>query len=177
MTTLIIQTPGAVVPLANSYLDEVASEALALKYGISAWTNYSGAGDKSTALFLGANFLETTYGPAFLGCITSTTQTMSFPRKKFYTNLRRLVPEGDIPEEILVAQLQLALLSLTGTDLFAPPPQSGNLKVLSERVEGDVARTQEWFSPNAAATSPTYAIGVGLSPYLNNAYGNRTIHA
>lgn len=176
MTTLIVQTPGAVVDNANTYLDSTAADALAVKYGVSAWTAYTG--DKTLALFQGANYLESVYGPQFGGRLTVESQPMSFPRTKFYTTSGKVVESGDIPEAVLYAQLQLATLSATGTNLFAAPSANSNLSELTQSVDGAVARTQKWFSPNTTAASATYPIGVQLAPYLNSGASNgRTVRA
>lgn len=176
-TTLIVQTPGLPVSNANTYLDVSASDVLAAKYGMTVWVNEV-VKDKSTPLFLAAQYLEQTYGTEFSGCISTNTQSMSFPRTKFYTTNGQLVEQGVIPEVLQVAQLQLALLVLTGTDLNAPPSAAGNLKQLTETVDGGVNRTQIWFGPNQANYSPSYQVGTILSPILNSASSrNRTYRA
>ncbi len=174
MTTLIVQTSGAVVDNANSYLDVTTSDALATKYGLTTWV--SNAGDKSTALFLAAQNLESIYGSSFAGCVTIQTQPMSFPRTKFYKNNGLVVLEGTIPEELTLAQLKLAIQSISGIDLNAPPATTGNLSELTQKVFEGVERTQKWFSPNYASTNPKFEIGQILSPILL-ANNSRTIRA
>lgn len=174
MTTLIVQTPGDAVADANSYLDVTAADALAVKYGMATWTAYTG--DKSVALFQGANYLEVVYGPQFNGRLVSTTQAMSFPRTKFYTTTGKEVAQGEIPEAILLAQLQLATVATT-ENLFAAPSSNSNLSELTQSVDGAVSRTQKWFSPNTVSESKTYSAGMVLTPYLNSSSNGRTVRA
>src|SRR5690606_30024478 len=104
-TTLVVQTEGEFVENANTYLSVVASDALATKYGLTAWT--SASGDKTTPLFLATQFLETTYGPNFKGYLTEDLQPLSFPRTEFQKNTGQTVLEGYIPQELQLAQVKL----------------------------------------------------------------------
>jgi hypothetical protein len=174
--TLIVQTPGAIVPNANTYLDVAMSDILAAKYGLTAWVD--SLLDKTTPLFVATQYLESTYSGSFRGRLLEPTQPLSFPRTTFYKSNGQIVEQGAIPEELTLAQLQLAIQSLNGVDLYAPPSQNGNLKRLTEAVEGAVNRTQEWFSPNSSTSNPKYQIGVILTPILSgSSFGNRTYRA
>lgn len=173
---LIVQTPGAIVPDANTYLDVAMSDILAEKYGLTDWV--TSTADKTSPLFVAAANLEAVYGSSFKGCLLDPTQPMSFPRTTFYKDNGMIVEEGTIPEELTLAQLKLAIQSLNGVDLYAPPTSSGNLKRLTEAVEGAVNRTQEWFSPNSTTSNPKYEIGIILDPILTGASNNnRTYRA
>lgn len=174
MTTLVVQTAGAIVPNANSYLDVTSSDTLATKYGLTTWV--SNIGDKSTALFLAGQYLENIYAASFAGAITDKSQPMSYPRTDFYKPSGKLVLEGSIPEELTLAQLKLAIQSIAGNDLYAAPAKTGNLSELTEEVTDGVKRTQKWFSPNLAQSNPNYEIGTILSPILNSS-SNRTVRA
>ena len=174
MTTLIVQTAGAVVANANTYLDETSSNTLATKYGLTAWTSYTG--DKSVALFLATQNLENVYSKSFLGSITVETQPLAFPRTQFYKSAGTIVTEGTIPEELTLAQLKLAIQSSQGINLYAAPDTTGNLSEITETVDQGVSRTRKWFSPKLAQSNNKYEIGQILSPILNSS-SQRTVRA
>jgi hypothetical protein len=175
MTTLVVQVPGEPVENANSYLDVTASNTLAAKLGVTAWTDYTG--DKTVLLYRAAQYLENTWGSDFNGRITTDTQTMSWPRTEFKNTRGQTVVRGSIPEAVLEAQLLLASQLTTSANLQNTEADT-QLSELTVSVDGAVARTQKWFAPVAKSATAQILVYSILNPYLSAASGgSRTVRA
>jgi hypothetical protein len=136
MTTTLVCETGAQLPNANSY----ANLAYATSYFANN-TDWAGTTDDLTnALAVAFQSLELLYGPRYLGVMLPTSlQVALFPRLPFTDNNGRLIRSNVIPDFLLRAQCEIALLSLNGTDVF--PIRSTDQNVARKTTKLDVLTT------------------------------------
>jgi hypothetical protein len=146
--TIIIED-GTIVEGANSYVTAVEFIAYADDLGIEI------IGDVNPVLIESAQYIASFEG-RLKGSLVSREQYLSYPRSD-------LVLEGfewnddEIPRQVKLCQMALALDLAEGIDLYNPP-QSESVGIKSERVEGAVAveyavKESSKLSRNSTATA------------------------
>lgn len=130
----------------NSYIDEVdAAEYIAIE-GLDALT------DAENSLIRATRALDRLFGQRFTGTKTLSTQALQFPRNGATT----------VPQEVLDATVELAVMIESGTNLYAQPDPL--LKSESVSV-GDISETRT-YRDTGYSTNFLYKLEVILSPYL-----------
>lgn len=133
MTTLTCEN-GSMRADANSY----ASLDYANNYFASDadWSSYSDD-EKTAALATAFTSVELLYGPNYMGTILPTSaQVALFPRLPFTDNNGRLIRNYAIPDCLLKAQCEIALMSLQGVDVFPIRSTKRNIAEQSVGLEG-----------------------------------------
>lgn len=166
MTTTLIVEDGTRVSTANSY----ATLAYANSYfpATSDWSGYSDS-DKTDALATAFQSLELLYGPNYLGAIFPTSvQVALFPRLPFTDNNGRLIRQNVVPDCLLRAQCEIALLYLEGTNVF--PIKGTKRNVAEQSVAMDGLKSQvKYLTPVEDETFPGFRkIDLLLKPILRN---------
>lgn len=119
----------AVIIGENSYATIVEADAYALDRGLADWASLT-TDQKSSALILGCDYLEATYGHAWQGYRTNPEQTLSWPRTDVVVE-GRAVPSNSVPMAILKANIEMALRAGAGEPLIADQGQ----QVVKEKVD------------------------------------------
>lgn len=125
----IVVEDGSIVTGANSYVTEAEFIAYADARGVTIGT----ADDPETLLIKAVDYLES-FSPRFKGDRVERDQPLSWPRSGAVIEEWEW-SNGEIPRQVINAQLALAFEIHGGEDPFNP---STNMPVVMERVEGAV---------------------------------------
>lgn len=109
----LITTPGASDAEADASVAE--TDAYFSARGVTTWTGTTTA--KENALRVGASFVSNQYRGEWPGVRTSETQSRPWPRTGVYDTDGYLIANNVIPEQVKQANMEAALLSLTGVSL------------------------------------------------------------
>lgn len=125
--TLTVET-GAIVPNANSFVDEQAIVDYALARGVT--LPFTSDAEQDAVAVLGIKAADYLKIMPWKGEVVSTTQTMPWPRKNM--NVTPSFPENSVPSSVIEAQLQLTLLVHGGTVLI--PTSTGTGFLVKEKI-------------------------------------------
>ena len=133
----MIVEDGSNVLNANSYLSvEYADEYFAL-YGQLDWTGE--ITDKEQALIIATRAIDLLYRDQFMSYkLVDSKNELAFPRYAFYDNLYIYHSNKDIPKSLKDATAEIALMVLSGIDVFPKPSTEAYVK--SSTVEIDVLK-------------------------------------
>ncbi len=106
--TLIVQTDGAAVAGANTFVDVTFADLYFSDRGVTDWDTVA---EKETALYRAAQYLETNY--CYKGQLYDEALEVPFSRKNVCDNEGRSL-DGIVPEQIKEAQCELALQGSKG---------------------------------------------------------------
>lgn len=150
---------------ANSYCTAAFADQYHALYGDTGW-----AGDpavKEKALLAACQSLDLLYGPKFASRPLEGVQSLLWPRYPF-ADRNGLTRVGGVPVELQRAQAELALMHLTGADLFPEGNTQG--AVVSESVQvGEIATSTTYGKagkPDTAAYEGFRKIDLLLWPLL-----------
>jgi hypothetical protein len=132
MTTpaLIIET-GAIVSGADSFVTQADFATYAANFGLTVGT----VEEQKQALRAAAVFIGT-YETRLKGTKIERDQPLPFPRKDL-TIEGFTWSDDEIPRQVILCQMQLAIDLRSGIDIYNPP-QSASVPVKREKVDGAV---------------------------------------
>lgn len=154
MPTLIVET-GAGLATANSYA--TAAEATAYFDALSTPTAWSSAttDNKEKALRMATQWLDTTYGQAWIGARESSTQALDWPRTYAYDAAGELLADV-VPSRLKAATAELAVKYLQDPTAFQPDVAAGEAGVLEESVSvGPISTTTRFAGTKTTAVEFT----------------------
>lgn len=134
--------------------------------GITTWTGTDAA--KEAALVRGCDYLERMYRGRWVGIKTTELQALSWPRGWVSDVDGYAISADTIPVQVQNANLEAALLILTGTDL-EPVLERGGM-VTREKVKAGPVESEAEYSAGASVRSVVTAIDgllVGLVTNTN----------
>jgi len=126
---------------AESYASVAAADAYVAARGLSGWDGLAQQ-QKESALILGCDYLEVTYGQSWQGCRTSPEQTLSWPRAGVVVD-GRTVPSDSIPVAVIKANIEMALRAGAGEPLIADQGR----QVVKEKVDVLEVTYREYSDP------------------------------
>lgn len=125
----------------NSYVTVAEADAYVAARGLDGWGDLSNA-QKESALILGTDYLEATYGQSWQGRKTDPAQTLSWPRADVFVEYYP-VPSNTVPMAILKANIEMALRAGAGEPLIADQGQ----QVVKEKVDVLEVHYREYSDP------------------------------
>ena len=170
MPILIIED-GTGIADANSYIDITTADSYFEQFGLDLINLSSGDtwadltdDTKTIALANACESLDVLYGEKFRGELLTDTQALSFPRTPFYDGRGRQVT--GLPPAVPKAQCEIALLYLTGVDVF--PGVNAEKFVKSKTESVDVfTDSVEYAGRREVETFPGFRkVELLLAPYL-----------
>jgi hypothetical protein len=152
MVNLVVED-GTGVTGANTYISTAsATTYCSNQYGpqnvFAAVATASPPNDQATALYSAAYAMERLFGRRYLSVMPFVSlQGLLWPRYTFLDNTYRLISMTQIPQCLLDAQCELALLYLNGTSLY--PNESNNrlFRMLNVEVGSLSQKTTYWKIP------------------------------
>lgn len=151
----IIVEDGSGVTNANSYVSVAESQAYFTTKGITVTIT-------EEALINATQYVDLVFGRRFKGKMLSGTQSLQWPRTTFTYDFGT-VASGTIPKELKITVNEAARLFIGGTDLFNDVVD-GNIRSITNTVEGAVSQSISYFAPNA--TDPRSNLGKFIAPLL-----------
>lgn len=153
MTTTIIVEDGTGVDGANSYTTVSGIGVYAEDYGLDAWT----AADitdtvREQAVFKSMRYLEAL---AWKGIKYSSTQNLEWPRSYVYDKNSYLVDEDVVPQAVINAQCEIAVLCLPNSDVDVQPTYTKDDYLVESSIAG--ATTEKW-NPNSSTRRPNITV-------------------
>ena len=149
MTTTIIVEDGTVVSGSNSYTTVSGVTVYATDYGLDDW-NASTVTDtmRSQAVFKSMRYLEAL---AWKGTKYSADQNLEWPRSDVYDRNGYLVDETTVPQAVINAQCEIAVLCLPDSEINLQPTYTTEDYLTEVTIAN--ATTEKW-SPNSATRKP-----------------------
>jgi hypothetical protein len=134
MTTTLTCETGQQSPSANSYASlDYANTYLANN---TDWTGLSDS-DKTDALATAFQSLELLYGPLYIGQMyPRSLQTALWPRIPVSDNFGRLILAFNVPDCLLKAQCEIAVLFVNGVNVFPVKATKANVAEQSVSMDG-----------------------------------------
>lgn len=131
---LIVEN-GTQVPQANTYIDIAFADQYHATYGNEDWAG--GDTDKERALVVAAQALDLLYGSKYVSFPLASTQALLWPRYPFTDTWGNTRLSSVIPVELKRAQAEIALMYMTGVNVF--PEGNTKSSIASESVAvGDI---------------------------------------
>lgn len=143
----------------NSYVTVAEADAYFSDRANADWAALT-TSQKESALILGCDYLEATYGNAWQGYRVNADQHLSWPRAEVYVE-GVLISSASVPSAIKRAQFEMALRASAGEPLIADQGQ----RVTEERVDVLTVKYAEFSDPSQRYP---YANRLVL-PYLRSA--------
>jgi hypothetical protein len=125
----LIVEDGSVVDNANSYNTVSSAGTYMDNRTSSTWTSAS-TDEKEKALYEGGMYLNSLN---WKGSKTERDQSMEWPRANVYDNDEYLYPTNVVPQKVQDAQVEAAIESLAGSDLF--PTVTPDSKIKRKKVD------------------------------------------
>lgn len=149
MTTAIVVEDGTVVSGSNSYTTVSGITSYATDYGLDAWT----ASDitdtmREQAVFKSMRYLEAL---AWKGTKYSAEQNLEWPRSGVYDRNDYLIDEDVVPQAVINAQCEIAVLCLPDSEVNLQPTYTRDDYLTEVSIAG--ATTEKW-NPNGATRRP-----------------------
>jgi hypothetical protein len=133
--TLILETGGG-TPNANSYCSLDEANDYHTLYNNLDWAGTDA--ELEQALILATQSVDLLYGPKYLSWKKiESLGPLLFPRLWFYDNNYQIVTQDMIPQALKNAVCEIALLQLSGLDIFPQANTDGNVKLGKVKV-GDI---------------------------------------
>lgn len=165
----------AIIVGTNSYVDEAYAAAYTEEQGLSPVSAASALIQASTAI-------DRIFGARFIGYKTNSTQKLAWPRVPtteqetpngfyFVDSLGNIRDYSVVPEEVLQATVELAILIEEGTDIYAQPQAN----VVEEKTKIDVLETSFKYVDVGYKVVPLYKINLILSPLLISRNGFKVV--
>lgn len=149
MTTTIVVEDGTVVSGSNSYTTVSGITTYATDYGLDAWS----ASDITDTMRVQAVFKSMRYleALAWKGTKYSAEQNLEWPRSGVYDKNGYLVDEDTIPQAVINAQCEIAVLCLPGSGVDLQPTYTRDDFLTEVSIAG--ATTEKW-NPNGSTRRP-----------------------
>ena len=149
----------------NTYVTLEEADAYFSKYGNAEWTGTDDA--RAQALVSATQAIDALYGSKFMGIMYSESQPLLFPRQSFNDKDGRYV--SGIPAALKNATCEIALMAVTGADIFPEASNSNNVR--SEQVQvGALSISNEYFkAPQGVSFDGFRKIDLLLRPLLKSA--------
>ena len=133
--SLILETCVG-TPNANSYVSLEEADSYHTLYNNLDWAGTDS--ELEQALILATQSVDLLYGPKYLSWKKiESLGPLLFPRLWFYDNNYQIVTQNQIPTALKNAVCEIALLSLTGVDIFPQANTDANVKMGRVKV-GDI---------------------------------------
>ena len=149
MTTTIVVEDGTVVSGSNSYTTVSGITVYAEDYGLSAWTSTDITDTmREQAVFKSMRYLEAL---PWKGTKYSADQNLEWPRSYVYDRNGYLVDDDVVPQAVINAQCEIAVLCLPTSDVDLQPSYTKDDYLTEVSIAG--ATTEKW-NPNGATRKP-----------------------
>lgn len=163
---------GSGITNADSYLGVADATAYHAKYGNEKWTYLPDKQD--VALRVATQSIDLVYAPQFPVWERTTYQALRWPRSGFVDNYGNTIDQGKMPQELLDATAEAALLYIeqelieSGTGRSAlireTPDAEANVKSEQVSIDGAVSESKSYFKP--VSTTKLRRVGLMLYPIL-----------
>lgn len=166
MITLITET-GLREAGANTYVSLADADAYHTTYGNLDWTGVVDDELRKASLVMATQSVELLFGDRYMSeLIYGSTQSFLFPRYMFYDLNGRTINSNQIPLALKNAVCEIALLHITGNDIFPQPSSLSMVKSKKIKV-GDVDTSIDYFKSIESERFPGfYKIEKILAPIL-----------
>lgn len=165
----------AIIVGTNSYVDEAFASSYIEEQGLDPVSNAASLIQASTAI-------DRIFGARFIGYKTNSTQKLAWPRIPtgaqetpdgyyFVDSQGNIRDYSVVPEEILQATVELAILIEEGTDIYSQPQAN----VVEEKTKIDVLETSFKYVDVGYKVVPLYKINLILSPLLVSRNGFKVV--
>lgn len=154
MPTLTLET--------NTYVSLAEAEAYFAAYPNDNWAGEQA--DKEQALINATQSVDALYGDKYMSEIADNAQSLLFPRLQFYDQNRRIV--SGLPTSLKNAVCELAILSLSGVDIFPEPSQAGLVQQEDLQVGGVGISTTYFKAPTGASYDGFRKVDLMIRPLL-----------
>lgn len=153
MTTTIVVEDGTIVDGANSYTTLSGITSYAEDYGLSDWTA-TGITDtmRNQAIFKSMRYLEALN---WKGVKYSEDQSLEWPRSYVYDKNDYLIDDDVVPQAVINAQCEIAVLMLPDSDVDLQPTYTKEDYLIESSIAG--ATTEKW-NPNGATRRPVNTV-------------------
>ena len=149
MTTTIVVEDGTCVSGANSYTTVSGVGVYAEDYGLDAWSAAEVTDTmREQAVFKSMRYLEAL---AWVGTKYSSTQDLEWPRSDVYDRNGYLLDDDIIPQAVINAQCEIAVLCLPSSDINVQPTYTKDDYLIESSIYG--ATTEKW-NPNGSTRRP-----------------------
>lgn len=180
MAATFVVEDGNGLPDANAYVNIAYADDYFASRGVAAWASAS-TPNKQTAIVRATDYIETVWGPRFLGQAAfhtddpATSQALSFPRdlrltfignvnysdvQFVYTTFQpaALVKPVPMPTALLKAACEYALRALTNSTLAADPvvDASGAMVIGRTQTVGPISETTQYYATGGIAVTQPY---------------------
>jgi len=119
---------------ANSYITEAAADQYVENTsGDAAWLAGSQA-DKEKALRLATQYIDNEYRGRWVGIRTNADQALAWPRSNAFDQDGYAIESDEMPQQLLDATVEMALVSFGGTELAPSIEEFGTIKKESDGV-------------------------------------------
>lgn len=146
--TFTVET-GTGVTDANAYVAVAAANTYFAERGVASWEALD-ADVKQAAIIKATDYVDTRFGPRFLGTKLVTTQGLLFPRADLYDQEGNLITyTSGLPKPFLKAVCEYALRAATG-DLWNEPTLDKTGKIVGQRKKVGPIETETSFSFSGA---------------------------
>lgn len=136
MTTAIIVEDGTVVSGSNSYITVSGIGIYAEDYGLDSWSSSTITDTmREQAVFKSMRYLE---GLSWNGTKASQDQSLQFPRVDLFDSNGFLIPNDTVPQAVINAQCEIAVLCLPDSEINLQPNQTRDDYVNSTGITGAV---------------------------------------
>jgi hypothetical protein len=159
MPTLILET-GAGLATANSYA--TAAEAATYFDGLNATSAWTAAttDQKEKALRMATQWLDSSYGQAWIGTRSTSAQALDWPRTYAYDAAGELL-EAVVPAKLKHATIELASRYVSDPASFLPDVAAGEAGVLEESVSvGPISTTTRFAGTKTEAVTFTKVLAL-----------------
>jgi hypothetical protein len=138
MATIIVED-GTGISNSNSYVTLAEADQYFSDTGNLGW---AGTDDfKNQNLINATAAMDATYGQRYLSYLRdNTTQALLWPRHQVWDRHARRINQGVIPQSLKNAQIEMALLSQNGVDLYPTGDKADNVTAESVTV-GEISQS------------------------------------
>lgn len=175
---------GSAVPGANSFVSIADFQTYCADrlIDVTQWSE----NDTMRCLVLASDFLQAQFGLRFSGVPVSPSQRLCWPRRNARRNMGAdgyawvgiwqfpvayVIPENEVPVEVIEATCELALRVYANTEGLAPDIQPDDMNVTAQKIQDAVAVTYNRRLPYTVWRYPT----MRLQPLLASTASNPRI--
>jgi hypothetical protein len=153
MTTTIIVEDGTIVAGSNSYVTVSGVTDYAADYGLTDWTASTVTDTiREQAIFKSMRYLEALN---WKGTKYSADQNLEWPRSYVYDRNDYLIDDDTVPQAVINAQCEIAVLMLPDSDVDLQPTYTREDFLVESSIAG--ATTEKW-NPNGATRRPVNTV-------------------
>ena len=153
MTTSIVVEDGTCISGANSYVTVSGIGVYATDYGLDDWSASTVTDTmRNQAVFKSMRYLESLN---WRGQKYSETQSLEWPRSYVYDRNDYLIDEDVIPQAVINAQCEIAVLMLPDSDVNLQPTITREDYLIESSIAG--ATTERW-NPTGSTRRPNNTV-------------------